>query len=91
MKSILSRKGCNSRVGKGPSLSTTEFHGSSTKLHCGPNLLNQVGALTTSQPLALSLRPLSRSVPALPSVVLLLAAGLSASDAMENEADLWEI
>ena len=39
MKSILSRKGCNSRAGKVPSLSTTEFHGSSTKLHCGPNEL----------------------------------------------------
>src|SRR6266516_2292086 len=35
-----------------------------------------------------SLRPVSRSVPALSSAVLLLAAGLSASDAMENEADL---
>ena len=29
MKSILSRKGCNSRAGKVPNLSTTEFHGSS--------------------------------------------------------------
>ncbi len=42
-------------------------------------------------PAVLSLRPVSRSVPALSNVVLLLAAGLSASDAMENEADLWEI
>ena len=42
-------------------------------------------------PVVLSLRPVSSSVPALSNVVLLLSAGLSASDAMENEANLWEI
>ena len=34
---------------------------------------------------------LSGTIEALPSVVLLSVAGLSASDAMESEADLWEI
>ena len=47
--------------------------------------------VSTRSSLALSLRPLSRSLPALSSAVLPLEEELSASDAMENEADLWEI
>ncbi len=53
--------------------------------------MRKLALYDTRQPLVLSLRPLSRSVPALSSAVLLLVAGLSASDARENEADLWEI
>jgi hypothetical protein len=35
--------------------------------------------------------PVSRLASVKPTVVLLLVAASSASDAMENEADLWEI
>ena len=41
--------------------------------------------------LVFSLQPLSRSLPAPPSAALPLEAGLSVSDAMENEVDLWGI
>ncbi len=46
---------------------------------------------TMQPPLVLSLRPVSRSVPALSNAVPLLAEGLSVSDAMGSEADLWGI
>lgn len=51
----------------------------------------QLALYGTRQPLVLSLRPLSRSLPALSSAVLGFSAELSVSDAMENEVDLWEI
>ena len=53
--------------------------------------MRQLALYDTRQPLVLSLRPVSRSLPALSSAVLPLAAGLSVWDVMENEVDLWEI
>jgi hypothetical protein len=47
--------------------------------------------VSTRPSLVFSLRPLSRSLPALSIAALPLAAGLSVWDAMENEVDLWEI